>query len=109
LFDSLPRESAHYAAMLNTSAALLVEEGRYREAKECYLRALEKVGAAFGRNADYAQVCGNIKRVCFALGEREEGMAYLREETELLEHIFGGSHPRAAAARGEQEPGGTDR
>jgi len=72
LYESLPQESVHYAAVLNTLAVRLAAQGEKEKALELFVSAADKTKAVFSENRDYAVACRNAARLSRQLCREEE-------------------------------------
>ena len=77
----------HYPAALNTRGTFAYEAGRYQQALEDFLEALEKTRLVYGENAEYAYGCSNCAAACEKLGRMEEAGEWRKKYREVQQQI----------------------
>lgn len=99
LYDAMPEPNVHHAAALTTKGVLMCRGGDYRNALDCFRRALDLTRHFFGENIEYAACKRNIADVCAALGDTGAAISEQKEALRILERIHGADHPSAREAR----------
>jgi tetratricopeptide (TPR) repeat protein len=103
LFRSLPYESAHFAAALNSKAAMLAAAGRYGEAMDRLRDAAGRTKIIFGENADYGVCCRNMARLSARTRDYAGAVRHMRLAADVFCRVFGEGHNAAKDALREAE------
>jgi tetratricopeptide (TPR) repeat protein len=97
------RESPEMAKTLNTLAAALVGQKRYKEARKHAIRAMEMLGLlaedAWGVDDDRARIQSlSLLGACYqGLGDAVQAQAMLSRALAMAEVVFGPGHPEVAS------------
>jgi tetratricopeptide (TPR) repeat protein len=98
ILRSQPDERSRYAAVLNSKAELLVEEGRHNEARKLLEETLPNF---YSKNADYAAACLNLARLCVQTGALADAGRYYESSLAVLKNIFGDEHTKTREIQDE--------
>jgi len=88
----------HYAAGLNSLAALLAEEGEWEQALSLCQQSVRYTLRFFGKNLEYAAAFQNISWIKEQMGERGHAAGAMQEALRVFTAILGKTHSRTAAA-----------
>jgi hypothetical protein len=102
LAGALPGQKGQrrYAYGLNMLGALAFQLGDYPRADFLLRQSLAIFrGMSDDGHAHCAEVMQNLVRVCLHFGNRAEAESLAREALELLESLFGGTHPQVVRSR----------
>ncbi len=94
-FDACPmEENVHYAAGLNSLAAVLYSTGAYEQALEAFQKSAEYTQHFFGENLEYAITQQNMGRVYEAMNDQKSALHSLCKAYDLYKALLGPEHPR---------------
>ncbi len=94
-------ENVHYAAGLNSLAALLYSEGQFDRAIEVYKKSAKYTLRFFGENVEYAITCHNMAWVYRAMGDLPAAAKVLDKAVQVCTRILGADHDRTMVAAEE--------
>ncbi len=94
-------ENVHYAAGLNSLAALLYSEGKLDRAIAVYQKSAKYTLRFFGENVEYAITCHNMAWVYRAMGDRKSAARVLEKAVQVCTRILGADHDRTMVAAEE--------
>ena len=94
-------ENVHYAAGLNSLAALLYSEGKFDRAIEVYKKSAKYTLRFFGENVEYAITCHNMAWVYRAMGDLKSAAKVLERAVQVCTRILGADHDRTMVAAEE--------
>ena len=90
-------ENVHYAAGLNSLAALLYAEGDFTKALALYRKSAAYTKRFFGENVEYAITFQNMSWIYKRLGRESEARAALVKAGKIYEALLGPDHERTRA------------
>ena len=91
-------EKIHYAATLNSMAALLFSEECYDQALDMYKKSLKQTMHYFGENEDYANTCMNMYWVYHAMKDKKNAGIMVEKACAVYKKILGADHEKTRMA-----------
>lgn len=88
------RENVHYAAGLNSLAAVLYEQQEYEQAIAIYQKSVKYTLRFFGQNVEYAQTYQNMAYVYERMGKEQAAISALLQAKAVYDRLFGTTHMR---------------
>ena len=91
-------ENVHYAAGLNSMAALLYKEEFYDQALEMYEKSMKYTLRFFGQNEEYAKTLMNMYWAYKALGREKEAIRSVEKSVKVYQNLYGNDDAKTIAA-----------